>query len=137
MATELKERPTFTCARCGITKQRTLYNGYTYNYAQKYCSRDCYHRSKRNERGWLNQEGYVKTKIKGRTLFMHRLVMSQMLGRELYPHETVHHKNGHRADNRPENLELWSTCHSRWQSVEDKIIWALEFLASYGYRIYK
>lgn len=67
------------------------------------------------------------------TVGEHTLVMERKLGRRLQPnHETIHHKNGDRADNREDNLELWSRWQPAGQRIEDKVAWAIELLTLYA-----
>lgn len=91
---------------------------------------------RRTSRGWTSA-GYryvpvaeVEQHLVGGSAYAaeHRLVMARALGRPLRDDENVHHRNGDRADNRPENLELWTTAQPAGQRVRDRVEHAIEIL---------
>lgn len=90
-----------------------------------------------------DRDGYIYLRVikgdgnKGKYKYEHRIVMEEILGRELLPTESVHHKNGNKKDNRPENLELWSSRQPSGQRAEDKVEYAMEILRQYAPHLLK
>lgn len=87
----------------------------------------------------VNEDGYViiywpdhpNARQDGR-VSEHTAVMSEQIGRPLLPFENVHHKNGIRDDNRPDNLELWTKIQPPGRRVSDAIRYANQVIATYG-----
>jgi hypothetical protein len=112
-------RGTATCEECGkdfLPSKKS---------AGRFCSTECFYESAAPT-GTVNDfgNGYKIVKVpkgtpgakvnkstQARWMLEHRYVMQQKLGRPIENHEHVHHLNGIRDDNRPENLELWGKSH--------------------------
>jgi len=133
------------CKQCGkefIKDSRISYEKYS---RQRFCSKTCGLYSRKgevrpnktgeNHPGWKGgrrkiENGYIIVSRPKHPycqshgyILEHRLVMEKHLGRYLHPKEIVHHINGHKTDNRIENLELIKnqSQHMKYHFKQDPI----------------
>ncbi|HEV2225088.1 MAG TPA: HNH endonuclease signature motif containing protein [Candidatus Acidoferrales bacterium] len=144
------ERNKGICKQCGQEYYRTRRGGSGTIYReQELCSRECKnawlrtlaeHRFnagvtgrhvKSNGYVWLSIPANISGDGKKREVMEHRWVMEQTIGRPLEPGETVHHKDGDRANNTIENLALFVSNHGPGQEVVDIVAWCVKMLTRY------
>ena len=120
LARRLTPKSGVNCQGCGAplvqheTEWTTHFNG------RKFCDQDCARQAQRG-RPLAPSTRYRMVKVAGRKMLEHRHVMEKLLNRRLLPHEAVHHRNGIKTDNRPDNLELWAIFQPAGQRPADLV----------------
>lgn len=69
----------------------------------------------------INIQGYFKVCLKGRLVFIHRLVAENFLNKSSGNNIVVNHKNGNKLDNKLENLEWITQSENVKHAYENKL----------------
>jgi hypothetical protein len=146
-----KKRTNYLCTYCGKSFSLPLNKLKTKKY--HFCQKTCYikwlsensiaHKNPSWKGGRVKtNEGYIRIYMPNHPesnkqyVLEHRLIMEQKLGRYLTKDELVHHLNGIKDDNRPENLVVtFKPAHEKKtiEKVQARRIQELEYQLSHIY----
>lgn len=74
----------------------------------------------KNKKYYKTTAGYYVSRPKGKHGHMiHRDIFEDFCGIKLEEHNTIHHRDGNKANNNPKNLELWTTRHPKGVRVKN------------------
>ncbi|MGE5426103.1 MAG: HNH endonuclease signature motif containing protein [Bacillota bacterium] len=79
---------------------------------------------------YIIQNGYLAFRDSGR--FVHRWAMEKKIGRKLIPGEVVHHVDGHKLNNSPQNLWLFSTQEQHQRYHREQLSMTGNWYGHYG-----